>query len=106
MRLIDADALMKKLGMAQECEKCQNRMRIFCGLSPELMEVCDQISDAPTIDPVKHGKWETKPFYGKDFEEVPNHVWCRCPFCKNKLGVFEKGNFFQFCPVCGARLDG
>lgn len=63
MRLIDADALQKSLGMANECEDCPNRTAIFfCGLSADLAEVCDEIVNAPTIDAVpvvrcKDCKW-------------------------------------------------
>lgn len=53
MRLIDADALQKRLGMANECKDCPNRTAIvFCGLSADLVEVCDEIANAPTIDAV------------------------------------------------------
>ncbi|MBO7682359.1 MAG: hypothetical protein J6T17_06355 [Clostridia bacterium] len=55
MRLIDADALLKKLGMANECKDCPNCSGPFCGLSSELMEVCDEISNAPTVvEPKKY----------------------------------------------------
>lgn len=96
MRLIDADALMKKLGMAQECEKCPNRMIIFCGLSPELMEVCDQIADAPTIDPVKHGEWI-------EVEYNDGTVRTECSVCGYGRGLPPVRNY---CPNCGARMDG
>ena len=47
-RLIDADALLKKLGMAFDCKDCPNKAGpngIFCGLGSEMMEVCETISD-------------------------------------------------------------
>ena len=67
----------------------------------DIATIIENEMDMRVLADRKHGKWETKPF----FEEVPNHVWCICPFCKNKLGVFEKGNYYQFCPVCGAKLE-
>lgn len=49
--LIYKDVLQKKLGMAQDCKDCPNCTSLkFCGLSPELMEVCDVISDSPGVD--------------------------------------------------------
>lgn len=49
MRLIDADALLEKLGMANECKDCPNCVGPFCGLSGGLMDVCDAITEAPTV---------------------------------------------------------
>ena len=52
MRLIDADRLLRRLGMARKCEDCPNQSPIkgLCGLSVELMEVCDEIEKAPSAD--------------------------------------------------------
>ena len=53
MKLIDADALLKTLGMAEECGKCQNsRNALFCALSSEMVDVCEAITDLPTVDAV------------------------------------------------------
>ena len=112
-RLIDADALMKE-ALADgaygyvSAEQIDNAPTIDLSeqAKRDIATIIENEMDMRVIADRKHGKWETKPFYGKDFEEVPNHVWCICPFCKNELGVFEKDNYFQFCPVCGARMDG
>ena len=53
MRLIDADALLEKLGMANDCKGCPNCVGPFCGLSGGLMDVCDEITNAPTIEPMQ-----------------------------------------------------
>ncbi len=50
MNLINGDQLLKRLGMAKECEDCPNQSPIkgLCGLSVELMEVCDEINKSLT----------------------------------------------------------
>ena len=74
MRLIDADALLKTLGMAEECGKCQNsRNALFCALSSEMVDVCEAITDLPTVDavPVVRCK-ECKHNWGKEHSKFYN----------------------------------
>ena len=82
-RLIDADALK------QEC--------VYIDDIPAVTE-CD-IDNAPTIDaqPVKRGKWEYR--HADD--------WMFCTAC----GTDAEGDCGEpletdFCPNCGARMDG
>lgn len=64
-----------------------------------------KIRELPTIEP-KKGKWETKPFIDpNDPMKDTGAVWCRCSECKKKLGVFQDGNFFDYCPNCGAKME-
>lgn len=52
--LIDRDALMTRLGMAMDCEDCPNRTALyFCGLPREVMEVCDELENAPVVIPAE-----------------------------------------------------
>lgn len=51
MRLIDADALMKTLGIAQECENCVYQAGALCGQSKNFADACKTIRNAPTIEP-------------------------------------------------------
>ena len=58
MRLIDADALMETLGVAEECEDCQYRTGdtfIMCSKSSDFVKACGAIINAPTVGstPVK-----------------------------------------------------
>ena len=87
MRLIDADAL----GMA-----------VLGGLtivSPGVVQyangVMNLIASAPTIEvePVRHGRWEEY--------QVP-HIVC-CSECDWGTGVQDK---YNYCPNCGAKMDG
>lgn len=52
MRLIDADALMDALGIADDCQDCQYQSSIFCSRSPDFVNACEAIADAPVIDAV------------------------------------------------------
>ena len=50
MRLIDADALMEVLDIAEECKECKHTDGIFCGRSYHFSFACEAITNAPTID--------------------------------------------------------
>ena len=95
MRLIDADALREKATNAKKYD-------------PEMMVVgLGYVFSAPTIDPVKHGRWLN--FYG-------NYSTAECSCCGSCFEVTfdEEANaalwagfleFYKFCPNCGARMD-
>ena len=55
----------------------------------------------PTIDPVKHGKWE----FGKSHEEF---VEAECTACGGMLLVkwYDKLSEYNYCPRCGADMRG
>jgi len=90
MRLIDADALSRQtmlepLGNGQYEEV-------------EIVYFRD-IENAPTIDPIKHGRWKHEHLVstgGGTYEVV------RCSLCGWQYPTFET----NFCPHCGARMDG
>ena len=55
--LIDRDALMTSLGMAMDCDGCPNRTMLnFCGLPTEVMEVCDELENAPVVIPAERSE--------------------------------------------------
>ena len=94
MRLIDADALMIEL------QKCiVENQKIHRAVTDDDLETL--IRDAPTIEPVRRGKW------------VPDEAdkW-RCSVCGIGNNYAYKwsvrGNELQdkYCPNCGARMDG
>ena len=103
MRLIDADALLDEV-MDRYCEECDKRKGIKNGKFRIIYEIGDapcraceiddmktELEDAPTIDPVKHGRWIE---HGKNDN--------RCSLCG--WGVWVNTN--NFCPNCGAKMDG
>lgn len=91
MRLIDADALIETIGI-----------RLYSGAVMEFVSVED-IAKQPTVDavPVRHGKW------GNDCVGV-----LRCSECnaqapwKYDMDYIDYRWKANYCPNCGARMDG
>lgn len=54
------------------------------------------IDNAPTIDPVRHGRWVPT----EEMEEIYDETY-RCTECG-----FEMPGEWKYCPNCGARMDG
>ena len=57
-----------------------------------LMNENRAINTSADVAPVKHGRWEQKPFNG-------THIW-RCSKCET-IGSQQ----WNYCPKCGARMD-
>lgn len=58
MRPIDGDELIAKLGIGHDCSVCEKNDTPYCRWKPNVVDVCEAISDAPTIEPErKPGKW-------------------------------------------------
>lgn len=91
MRLIDANALLSKVMTVGIVDANGN----YCGAGDVVLK--DDIDDAPTIDPVKHGEWKTIIFHNGC---TPDYD-CVCSVC-NKSGV----PYYDYCPNCGAHMDG
>lgn len=86
MRLIDADALIKTLG-----------------IDDLPIRLTYEIENAPTVDavPVRHGKWIDD---GQHADFFPHHEW-RCSECGEQ--VLEIGEpWYVYCPNCGADMRG
>lgn len=78
--MIDADALIAELNAIN---------------APYSADINNAITNAPTIDPVKHGRWV---YDGPSIE-----VMYKCSEC----GYVEFGyDHPAYCPNCGARMDG
>ena len=98
MRLIDADALMDEL---------ENEQPLNWTDSPgEIQEQADwerfkgMVSVANTIEaePVRHGRWvHAKTYYESDE--------CNCSLC-GQLMTTKIGKRMNYCPNCGAKMDG
>lgn len=97
MRLIDGDSLyetLHEIRMDEVAKYGRNDTKNCCSLSTALYE----IQNTPTIDPVKHGRWEMGGGY-----LFPNWTCsrCKCIFC----GTEEFPKKYKFCPQCGTRMD-
>lgn len=91
MRLIDADALLAELNAIN---------------APYRADINNAITNAPTIDLVKHGRWEDKSIC--DGDAIEEWQEARCSACglyhtTPYMYYFDK---FRYCPNCGARMDG
>lgn len=95
MRPIDADALKEKAWDAET----------RCGFV-QVVDVGD-IDAAPTIDPVKHGKW-TK-------HTLPDCTYFICSLCGwesiDSKSIYDDDGWYvdevgmAYCPNCGAKMD-
>lgn len=92
-RLIDAHALL--IGF---------RGNVLIDVTPEIEY---EIENAPTIDPVRHGKWE---FCSQDIYGMSGYF--KCSSCYSMLPTdHSRTNYkqkvpFDYCPYCGAKMDG
>jgi rubrerythrin len=101
VRLIDANALMKKWGL-DTATKYGNKTKEEQAFSYETMfmyEIADMIEEAPTVEPVKHGKW--KVIY---YDEPSECDIYGCSECGKTTGIIFPS--WNFCPNCGAKMGG
>ena len=110
-RLIDADALVDYL---EEYELQENPH--FDGNGNEdaynaIQNCIDAVCEAPTVDPVRHGKpiKHIEPYpNGDEWSQASDssgakyyYVWFTCEICGE---VIEEHD--NYCKHCGARMDG
>lgn len=92
MRLIDKDALMKKLGIAYSCSYCSgNTDGIKCSRYTEFVTACKEICEAPEVELERTGIW---------VEEDDYMAFFHCSVCKNKAGFRT-----PYCPYCGSKME-
>ncbi len=85
-RLINANALEQNL--------------ISKGFYPAMVKRAIEIAPTIEAEPVRHGKW----YWADD-------GYCRCSECHQKCASFDheealEARMTNFCPHCGARMDG
>ena len=98
MRLIDADAMEEDLGIGHTCEECTN---ICCYDKRQIYsvsDICEWLSNQPTIDPIVHGEWI-------DFNWELGGDGISTELC-GKCGQWSYGMGKRYCPHCGAKMDG
>lgn len=108
MRLIDGDALMKRLGIAYDCRECDQDKSPYCTWKPDVVNVCQIIADAPTIEERKKGKWIKEDQYINRWGDTVEIL--RCPICEFKHNYTQgdtshsDDGWFDFCPYCGSDM--
>ena len=104
LRYIDADALKKDLTRFYDNEVTAKEL----------------IDEQPTADvqPAKHGKWIEKkvsrvkwiPYADDDVNPDDVDIECmteqKCSYCKRWTIKFTYHIELDYCPLCGARMDG
>lgn len=102
MRLIDADALEKQY--ATKIGEWRGN-----GILPSMeclmwIAAKDMLDSAPTIDatPVVHGRWQ------KGDKHISYSIEYYCSVCGDRapLGYMRQNAKTNYCPNCGAKMDG
>ena len=71
--------------------------------TPDINLSCEKFETAifkiPAADvaPVRHGRWIEK-------EKYTFGVMYDCSICDNR--ILDNGHSWNYCPICGARMDG
>lgn len=93
MRLINADALMKRLKAWDTNDATDKALYNFA---------LDRVLEAPTVEPErKKGEWVPE-FDGKF---TGGAYWFSCSKCKRIVPEVRNGGW-NFCPNCGADMRG
>lgn len=102
MRLIDADALEKR--MEERLKALTKECGYYDGYTCGFEEGCVAVEDAPTIDPESlrpKGEWIDNHCSVCGMMPMGEELWESCDFAPPK---FEW--FMDFCPNCGADMRG
>ena len=62
--------------------------------TPWIVETLKDLTSAD-VAPVRHGRW-----YKNDQDKLLMRI--RCSICNKAI---YSGNYFAYCPICGARMD-
>lgn len=94
MRLIDADALIDEIKHGLWDWGSVDGIKS----SAVLKQTISDINNMPTVDaePIRHGKWiDVKGSNGKDYRK-----------CSECLHTQDITGLLNYCPVCGAKMEG
>lgn len=93
MRIIDADTLKERIEKYRTVHLSHRRLSAIKREAEEVInDIYFAIDVAPTIDPVKHGRWVDAT------KEIGWPIW-ECSVC----GGNGRGDYFV-CPWCGAKM--
>lgn len=97
MRLIDADAMKERLGMAHECDDCDDPRACRYDSIYTKRDFCLCIDDEPTVEERKTGRWIWDD-EGYHCSECFFHAYGDTLNCLDGT--------FKYCPHCGAKMEG
>ena len=106
-RMIDADALLKRVEREEIQAQIHGREFSTCFMSPgntastEWWFVEDLIENAPTIEERKTGKWERH--YSR--QNVYADLYWHCSECGYRNDNQYANVYHKFCSNCGARME-
>lgn len=111
-RLVDANALLQELKIAKEggmfAAKYIQAHEVYTAESiAYAIFSCaeDVINNAPSVDPVKHGRWIGEGDGYADGEMVYDVWHCsECDYCIDD-GTDDPEKLPHYCPNCGAKMD-
>ncbi|MEE0898964.1 MAG: hypothetical protein U0L88_15220 [Acutalibacteraceae bacterium] len=72
-----------------------------CGFGMTSLHIANNLRKMPSADvvPVVHGKWiDEDPAFAEYF--------ANCSVCGYEIDVHNERGYFNFCPNCGAKMDG
>lgn len=102
MRLIDADALKETVEKYRIVHLSHRRLSAIKKEAEEVInDICLGIDFAPTIDPVKRGKWIIHP----EVKNIYGGIYIECSECGEKY-VVQYIEDEKFCRNCGAKMEG
>lgn len=93
-RYIDADALVKRIACSPLFRRINN---LNFPMKDAVIDLIDHQSTADVVE-VRHGAWQ----YDKTYYEADE---CHCSEC-NQLMTTHIGTRMNYCPNCGAKMDG
>lgn len=115
--LISKTALLRHLDMAMECKDCPrnaDKELYKCVNNPtserctcsDIAHICNTITDFETVadvQPVKRGKWIAE---NRDNRGYADCYTCTNCNCYTYTYTLMKDCEYDYCPNCGARMDG
>ncbi len=57
----------------------------------------------PTVEPVRHGRWEIYDTYKQTIDGRTFDGWCECSECRTMYPW--DFSIYNYCPNCGAKMD-
>ena len=79
-----------------DCDKCYHgRVCAYRHQYHDMIVDCNHYKPTADVEEVKHGKWKVNVGMNFNKERI-------CPICGKEI----KGNYWNYCPHCGAKMDG